>query len=221
VRVEITDYYKSSKALELIAKALPGENPELSLIDAIRMGPIRTWVFLTRAPLRLKARPMRILIPSDLWWNLSEDLTRGDLRDQSALKVDLATGTAHLLLVDGHREHHSGELQIHKAGLTQWLNGLEKLDEGSHPQRAHKASQKQNRKRRQDVEADAILRTRIEKVLARARRKWTKKKNPGINAMANELTSTRHADLGYKYSAVKKILAGTYKSSKRLRIDGF
>ena len=131
--MEITDYYKSSKALELIIKALPDENPELALIDAIRMEPIRTWVFRKRGLLR-QARPMRIFIPSDLWWNLSEDLTRGQLRNQSALKVDLTTSTAHLLLVDEHREYHSGELQIHKAGLTQWLNGLEQSDEGSHLQ---------------------------------------------------------------------------------------
>ncbi len=129
--METTDYHKSSEALERITKALPDENPELALIDAIRMEPIRTWVFRKRGLLR-QARPMRIFIPSDLWWNLSEDLTRGQLRNQSVLKVDLATSTAHLLLVDGHSEYHSGELQIHKAGLTRWLNDLEQSDEGSH-----------------------------------------------------------------------------------------
>ena len=132
--MQFTDSYKSSEALELIAKARPDNNPELVLIDAIRMEPIRTWVFLKRAPLRLKNRPMRILIPSDLWWSLSEDLTRGQPCNQSALKVDLTTSTAHLLLVDEHTEYHSGELQIHKAGLTRWLNGLEQSDEGSHLQ---------------------------------------------------------------------------------------
>ena len=126
--MDITDYYKPSEALELITKVLPNEDPELSLIDAIRMGPIRTWVFHKQGRLRLKFRLSRTLIPSGLWWNLSEDLTRGDLRDHSALRVELTAGRAHFLLVDGHREYLSGELQIHKAGFTRWLNGLEKLD---------------------------------------------------------------------------------------------
>ncbi len=130
VQLAITDYYKSSEALKLITKALPDENSKLSLIDAIRMGPIRTWVFHRQGRLRLKFKPARILIPSDLWWNLSEDLTRVDLREYSVLRVDLATGRAHLLLVDGHCEYFSGELQIHKAGLTRWLNGLEQSDIG-------------------------------------------------------------------------------------------
>lgn len=130
--MDITDYYKPSEALELITKVLLNEDPELSLIDAIRMGPIRTWVFHKQGRLRLKSRLSRTLIPSGLWWNLSEDLTRGDLRDHSALRVDLAAGRAHFLLVDGHREYLSGELQIHKAGFTRWLNGLEQSDGESH-----------------------------------------------------------------------------------------
>ena len=219
--MDITDYYRSSEALELITKALPDENSKLSLIDAIRMGPIRTWVFHRQGRLRLKFKPARILIPSDLWWNLSEDLTRGDLREYSVLRVDLATGRAHLLLVDGHREYFSGELQIHKTGFTRWLNGLEQSDEGSHTKQAHKASKKQKRQRRRDPEADAISRILYEKVLARARILWpNEKKRPGINAMAKELASTRHADLEFQYSTMKKILTGTYPAAKHLGIPG-
>ena len=38
------DYYLSSEALELIKKALPDEDPEHSLLDALRNG-LKAWVF--------------------------------------------------------------------------------------------------------------------------------------------------------------------------------
>jgi len=136
--VETTDYYKSSKALELTAEALPAETPELALIEAIRNEPIRTWVFQKQVALSLIAKSERILIPSDLWWTLGGDLTRGHLGNQSVLKVDLTASIAHLYLpADGRGEYHScvlhrGELQIHKAGFIQWLNSLEQTAKDSH-----------------------------------------------------------------------------------------
>ena len=75
--------------------------------------------------------------------------------------------------------------------------------------------------RKRDVEADAKLKNRINKVLAKARTKWQDpKKRPEIDVMAKELFRLHKKDLGYKFEAIRKILRGTYGPSVRLKIDG-
>ena len=86
--------------------------------------------------------------------------------------------------------------------------------------------EKSNRKR--NVETDAILKNRIEMVLAAARRRWPDpKKRLAIDVMAKDLErlereqklpqKKRH---GYKFETIRKILSGTYKTSIRHKIAG-
>ena len=120
--------------------------------------------------------------------------------NHAALRVDWSTGRALLLLLDGHSEYISGELQIHRAGFTRWLNGFEQSDERSHTKQNRETSKKQKHqaddanastpgqkqtKRKRDVEADALLKNKIEAVLAKARNEWpNRKKFPGVKPAA-------------------------------------
>lgn len=74
---------------------------------------------------------------------------------------------------------------------------------------------------KRDGVADAALKPRIKRVLAIARRKWPDpKKRPEIDVMAKELARVHSRELQYKFETIRKILKGTYKTSKRLDIDG-
>ncbi len=80
------------------------------------------------------------------------------------------------------------------------------------------ADQEQTNRKR-DVEADALLKNQIEAVLALARTEWPKgKKFPGTKPAAKDLLRKHRGKLNYKFSAVCKILDGTYPASRRLGI---
>ena len=80
---------------------------------------------------------------------------------------------------------------------------------------------KDPRKRNRGAEADAILKNRIEMVKAVARTEWAdKNKRPGWKTMARHLEETQGKKLGYERGAIRLILKGTYKASKRLGIPG-
>ena len=83
------------------------------------------------------------------------------------------------------------------------------------------SDKKPQRNRKRDVEADAKLRSRIEMVLAVARRKWLDpNKRPEIDVMAKDLERLHRKELGYKFETIRKILKGTYSVSVRLGIPG-
>lgn len=87
----------------------------------------------------------------------------------------------------------------------------------SHP--ASTATRKVRRIR--DPQEDAMLKNRIEMVLALARRKWPDPKSrPGVKPMARELVRLHRNELGYKFDAVRRILDGTYSVSRRFGISG-
>jgi hypothetical protein len=75
--------------------------------------------------------------------------------------------------------------------------------------------------RRSDPEHDALLVIKIERVLAKAKKKWPDPKNrPGIKPMAVELARTKRGEtpLGYGEVAIRKILNGSYEPAIRLGI---
>ncbi len=119
-----------------------------------------------------------------------------------------------------------GDVEVCREDMEKWINSaMPDLQQAAHeaaenlaPQPSDKGEEpRRNRKR--DVEVDAKLRNRIERVLAKARRKWPKlEKRPGHKTMAKELAEKYGEELGYKFSAIHQILAGTYPALKRLGI---
>jgi hypothetical protein len=75
--------------------------------------------------------------------------------------------------------------------------------------------------RRSDREHDALLENKIKKVLTKAKKEWPDPmKRPGIKPMADELVRKYGKELGYKKSAIRQILDGSYKASRSLEISG-
>jgi len=126
-------------------------------------------------------------------------------------------------------------VDVCRESLEKWINS----DMPGSQQAAHEPAEdltpepsdkeeKPQAKRKRDVGADAKLRSRIENVLAKARRKWRDpKKRPAIDVMARELErldrdpKLPHKErLGFKFETIRKILKGTYKTSARLKIAG-
>lgn len=77
--------------------------------------------------------------------------------------------------------------------------------------------------RTHDVQAEALLKKRIEGVLAKARAKWPDpQKRFGVNQMARALVAGQPESKveDYGQEAIRKILAGTYKPAKDRGISG-
>jgi hypothetical protein len=75
--------------------------------------------------------------------------------------------------------------------------------------------------RKRDPEADALLRNGIETVLAGARVRWPKPgTRPSYWQMAKLLCDDKKFKSAYGEDAIRKILAGTYRVSRRLGIVG-
>ena len=79
------------------------------------------------------------------------------------------------------------------------------------------------RQRHHDPVEDAILRGKIETVLAEAKRRWPSLDEiPGRNKMSRILAADETVkELGYTEHAVRKILGGDYPASRRLNIPGY
>ncbi len=75
------------------------------------------------------------------------------------------------------------------------------------------------RRRRRNVHDDALLKNKLEAVLKNATQSWPNKhKRPPISAMVKELIRQGKAQ-GYDGETLRKILSGTYRPAKRLRIS--
>jgi hypothetical protein len=73
--------------------------------------------------------------------------------------------------------------------------------------------------RARQKENEVLLRAKIEKVIAAARRLWPKPdKRPEVRAMAKELARTKGIE--YSAAAIRKILEGKYPAQQRLGIKG-
>jgi hypothetical protein len=83
--------------------------------------------------------------------------------------------------------------------------------------------QDQTRGRRMDPAKDVTLEIKIRQVLATAKRLWSKDKPVhGYRQAAKLLAADRSLkDIGYSVETIRKILNGTYSTSKRLGIPGF
>lgn len=79
------------------------------------------------------------------------------------------------------------------------------------------------RRHHHDPVEDAILRGKIETVLAEAKRRWPSLDEvPGRNKMSRILAADETVrELGYTEHAVRKILGGDYPASRRLNIPGY
>jgi hypothetical protein len=79
------------------------------------------------------------------------------------------------------------------------------------------------RGRRQNAEQNAIMKLKIESVLAAAKRLWPEgKAPPGRNQAARLLAAERTVkETGYSEQTIRKILNGTYPASRRLGIPGY
>jgi hypothetical protein len=74
-------------------------------------------------------------------------------------------------------------------------------------------------RRRRNAQNDALLKNRIETVLATAKTRWPNKgTRPPDQQMAAELMRLRRAE-GYSADTLRKILNGTYEPAHRLGID--
>ena len=82
---------------------------------------------------------------------------------------------------------------------------------------------KTTRVRRRDPAEDAIIRSKIETVLAEAKRRWPCLDDvPGRNKMSRILAADdRIKRLGYTEHTVRKILGGDYPAARRLDIPGY
>lgn len=82
---------------------------------------------------------------------------------------------------------------------------------------------KQRRPRRHDPAEDAVIRSKIETVLAEAKRRWPCLDHvPGRNKMSRILAADdRIKELGYTEHTVRKILGGDYPAARRLNIPGY
>ena len=81
----------------------------------------------------------------------------------------------------------------------------------------------ETRGRRQSAEKDATVKSKIQLILAAARRLWPEGKvPPGRNQAARLLTNEGTVkETGYSEETLRKILNGTYPASRRLGIRGF
>lgn len=79
------------------------------------------------------------------------------------------------------------------------------------------------RRHHHDPVEDAILRGKIETVLAEAKRRWPSLDEiPGRNKMSRILAADEAVKaLGYTEHTVRKILGGDYPASRRLNIPGY
>jgi len=101
---------------------------------------------------------------------------------------------------------HNRRILFDEARFQEWLSG---------------GSDRPKRARTADPEADAILRVNIETVLATAVRLWKPHIRPGRNEMARQLAADPQVkSTGYSAQTIRKILDGSYSSSKRLEIPG-
>ena len=82
---------------------------------------------------------------------------------------------------------------------------------------------KARRTRRRDPAEDAEIRSKIETVLAEAKRRWPCLDDvPGRNKMSRILAADdRIKRLGYTEHTVRKILGGDYPAARRLKIPGY
>lgn len=82
---------------------------------------------------------------------------------------------------------------------------------------------KSRRARQHDPAEDAVIRDKIETVLAEARRRWPcLDEVPGRNKMSRILAADeRIKRLGYTEHTVRKILGGDYPAARRLNIPGY
>jgi VCBS repeat-containing protein len=120
----------------------------------------------------------------------------------------------HLRFYPERDELSGGGLKIE--GLL-FLNATERLpvDETA----ATGNQKKSQRNSKHDVEADAMLRIQIEKVLAKARAKWPEPKTrPENKPMAVDLARDKKINFGWE--TIRKILGGNYKPMKRLGMRG-
>lgn len=103
-----------------------------------------------------------------------------------------------------------------------WLRSRQiALQTQNQPNQPSEQETKHQIARKHDREEDAQRKIKIKKVLALARRDYPDpKRRPGIRPMATELVRKHRDTLGFKDSAVRKILAGSYPLSKRLEIPG-
>ncbi len=140
--------------------------------------------------------------------------------------VDFATGRAGWTNLDGEqRVTYQGIILIDRRDFDRLVMANQRprvLPDDKEGQEGKPRPTVQKRaKRKSDTETDAILRIKIKKVLAAARRESPDaKKRPGIKPMAKELVREHRGNLDYKFYTVCKILDGTYKSSRRLGIPG-
>ena len=75
------------------------------------------------------------------------------------------------------------------------------------------------KRRKRSTKEDALLKNRIERVIAAARRKWPDpKKRPDTRVMAKDLAAD--TNLGYGEETIRKILEGRYRPAKELGILG-
>ena len=81
----------------------------------------------------------------------------------------------------------------------------------------------ETRGRKRDIKNDALVKSKIEQVMAVARRLWPGGKDfPGQNQAARLLIIEGPIkEIGYSVETLRKILSGTYPTSKRLGISGF
>ena len=170
------DYYLSSKALELIEKALPKEYSEHNLAEALRNG-LRAWILDQKTN-------QRILIPPEAWWRGSQEenpeLYKRSVRfvfssDLALLSVWCDKGFFPL------STSYKGELQIDKEGLDRLLASAVKSNTQAdsyrtgapgRPTIAHLISDEFNRR----LEAGEILSSIAKE--AGALRDWARAQHP-------------------------------------------
>lgn len=102
-----------------------------------------------------------------------------------------------------------------------WHNRRILLDEVRFREWLSNGQDKPKRTRTVEPEADAVLRNKIEIVLATAIRLWRPQNRPGRNEMAKQLANEPQVkNTGYTAQTIRKILNGSYSASRRLGIPG-
>lgn len=119
-------------------------------------------------------------------------------------------------------QHFAGSLQRYRyvrLDRDAFFRAIDASDEqiAAPLDQSQKAERNKNRTRTRSKEDDAILRNRIESILAAARRLDPKHRTP-IRALAIELANDPANSQYYRTGTIRQILSGTYRPMKRLKI---
>ncbi len=173
------------------------DNAQTHILSALRDGTLTTFV--------LQRDGKSFVVPKEYW---DDDFADATLAEGEFSGIGKSKNLKNLPMV------------LHTKDWENWTEEHARSRNRRANDDAPTADQKKT-KRKRDVEADALLKNRIETVLAMARKEWpNRKKFPGIKPAARELVRKHRDKLNYKFDTVCQILDGTYPASQRLGIPG-